>query len=175
MNPKPDLEKSNTNDGSEVRAEPILATGSGLQRRLGNRQIQLIAIGGSIGTATFVSIGGGLAKGGSGSLLISWFIHCCFLAMVNNCLTEMSVYQPVEGGFIRLAGKWVDDAWGFMAGWNFFLYEALLIPFEITAINVVLTYWRDDIPVWSICLACVIIYGYVCTVPAVVPHERLTG
>ncbi|KAL4745525.1 hypothetical protein BDW72DRAFT_53379 [Aspergillus terricola var. indicus] len=159
MSPKPELEKSNTNDGSEVRAEPVLVTGSGLHRRLGNRQIQLIAIGGSIGTATFVSIGGGLAKGGSGSLLIAWFIHCCFLAMVNNCLTEMSVYQPVEGGFIRLAGKWVDDAWGFMAGWNFFLYEALLIPFEITAINVVLTYWRDDIPVWSICLACVIIYG----------------
>lgn len=39
-----------------------------LQRRLGNRQIQLIAIGGSIGTALFVSIGGGLARGGPLSL-----------------------------------------------------------------------------------------------------------
>ncbi|RDW93817.1 Amino acid transporter [Aspergillus mulundensis] len=158
MSPKSDLEKSNTND-AEVQASPVLTTGSGLHRRLGNRQIQLIAIGGSIGTAVFVSIGAGLAKGGPGSLLIAYFFYCCFLAMVNNCLTEMSVYQPVEGGFIRLAGKWVDDAWGFMAGWNFFLYEALLIPFEITAINIVLTYWRTDIPVWAVCLACVILYG----------------
>lgn len=28
-----------------------------------------------------------------------------------------------------------------MAGWNFFFYEALLIPFEITALNTVLKYW----------------------------------
>lgn len=42
-----------------------------LQRHLGNRQVQLIAIGGSIGTATFVSIANGLVKGGPGSLLIA--------------------------------------------------------------------------------------------------------
>ncbi|KAL4810937.1 amino acid permease/ SLC12A domain-containing protein [Aspergillus unguis] len=155
-----DAEKNSPDYGSDVRAEPITtASASGLHRRLANRQIQLIAIGGSIGTAVFVSIGAALAKGGPGNLLISWFIHCCFLAMVNNCLSEMSTYMPVSGGFIRLAGKWVDDAWGFMAGWNFFLYEALLIPFEITAISVVLTYWRDDIPPAAVCGACVFIYG----------------
>jgi amino acid transporter len=36
------------------------------------------------------------------------------LGLVNNCLAEMTVYQPVSGGFIRLAGEWVDDAFGFM-------------------------------------------------------------
>jgi amino acid transporter len=35
----------------------------------------------------------------------------------------MTILYPVEGGFIRLAGKFVDEAVGFMAGWNFFLYE----------------------------------------------------
>jgi amino acid permease len=94
-----------------------------LQRRLGNRQIQLIAIGGSIGTALFVSIGGGLARGGPGSLLLAYGIYSCFLALVNNCIAEMTILYPVEGGFIRLAGKFVDEAVGFMAGWNFFLYE----------------------------------------------------
>lgn len=39
--------------------------------------------------------------------------------MVNNCLAEMTTAYPVSGGFIRLAGKWVDDALGFMVGWNF--------------------------------------------------------
>jgi amino acid transporter len=38
-----------------------------------------------------------------------------------------------------MTGKWVDDAFGFMAGWNFFLYEALAVPFEITAITLVLS------------------------------------
>ncbi|KAL4787345.1 amino acid permease/ SLC12A domain-containing protein [Aspergillus varians] len=159
MSAKIDPEKTGPEYGAEIRAEPITATASGLHRRLANRQIQLIAIGGSIGTAVFVSIGAALAKGGPGSLFIAYTIYCCFLALVTNCLTEMSTYMPVSGGFIRLAGKWVDDAWGFTAGWNFFLYEAILIPFEITAISLVLTYWRDDIPPAAICAACVVIYG----------------
>ena len=42
--------------------------------------------------------------------------NSCILALVNNGMAEMSVLFPVSGGFIRMAGKWVDDAWGFMAG-----------------------------------------------------------
>src|SRR5689334_16833124 len=87
----------------------------GLQRRLDNRQIQLIAVGGSIGTALFVSIGGGLAKGGPASLFIAYTLYSCVLALVNNGVAEMSTYMPVSGGFIRLAGHWVDDALGFTA------------------------------------------------------------
>ncbi|KAI7061156.1 hypothetical protein KC352_g43683, partial [Hortaea werneckii] len=119
----------------------------GLHRRLKNRQIQLLAIGGSIGTALFVSIGTGLQHAGPANLLIAFIIQSCMLALVNNCIAEMTVTYPVSGGFVRLAGKWVDDAFGFMAGWNFFFYEAFLIPFEITALHTVLTFWRDDIPV----------------------------
>lgn len=130
-----------------------------LQRRLGNRQIQLIAIGGSIGTALFVSIGGGLAKGGPGSLFIAYTLYSCMLACVNNCMAEMSTLMPVSGGFIRLAGHWVDDAFGFMAGWNFFFYEALLIPFEITALSLVLSFWSDNIPTAAVCAACIVLYA----------------
>ena len=130
-----------------------------LQRRLGNRQIQLIAIGGSVGTALFVSIGGGLNKGGPGSLFLAYTIYACVLALVNNSMAEMSTLFPVSGGFIRMAGKWVDDAFGFMAGWNFFFYEALLIPFEITALNLVLSFWRDDIPTAAVCAGCIVLYA----------------
>ena len=130
-----------------------------LQRRLGNRQIQLIAIGGSIGTALFVSIGGGLNKGGPGSLFIAYTLYSCLLGLVNNCMAEMGTLHPVSGGFVRMAGKWVDEAFGFAAGWNFFLYEALLIPFEITALNVVLSFWRNDIPAAAVCGACIVCYG----------------
>jgi amino acid transporter len=130
-----------------------------LQRRLGNRQIQLIAIGGSIGTALFVSINSGLYHGGPGSLLIAYTLYSIMLGLVNNCAAEMTIYMPVSGGFIRLAGKWVDEAFGFMAGWNFFFYEALLIPFEITALNLVLSYWRDDIPAAAVIAVCIVLYA----------------
>lgn len=130
-----------------------------LQRRLGNRHIQLIAIGGSIGTGLFINIGMGLAKGGPASLLIGLVILCCFMALVNNCIAEMTVLLPVSGGFIRMADKWVDSALGFMAGWNFFLYEAIVIPFEITALSIVLGYWRDDIPSAAVTAATIALYG----------------
>ncbi|KAE8312462.1 amino acid permease-domain-containing protein [Aspergillus transmontanensis] len=132
---------------------------AGLQRRLGNRQIQLVAIGGSIGTAIFVTIGDALRKSGPGGLLLAFLIYNVMLAMVNNSMAEMSTYMPVSGGFIYLAGKWVDDALGFMVGWNFFLYEAIMIPFEITAINLVLSFWRNDIPPAAVCVACIVIYA----------------
>ncbi|KEQ90803.1 hypothetical protein AUEXF2481DRAFT_9078 [Aureobasidium subglaciale EXF-2481] len=137
----------------------IVENSDHLHRRLGNRQIQLMAIGGTIGTALFVSIGGGLYKGGPGSLFLAYTIYACFLGLVNNCIAEMTTAYPVSGGFIRLAGHFVDDAFGFMAGYNFFIYEALLIPFEITALSTVLDFWSDDIPPWAIPLACIILYG----------------
>lgn len=132
-----------------------------LQRHLGNRQVQLIAIGGSIGTATFVSIANGLIKGGPGSLFLAYTIYTCMLGLVNNSMAEMATYMPVSGGFIRMAGKWVDESVGFWVGWNFFLYEAFLIPFEISALNLVLTFWSDKIPVAAVVAACILSYLYV--------------
>lgn len=131
-----------------------------LHRKLANRQIQLIAIGGSIGTALFVSIGQGLAKGGPASLVIAYVAYCLIRACMVNGLAEMITYQPVAGGFIRLAGEWVDDALGFTAGWNFFFYEAILIPFEITALNLVLGFWSDNIPTIAVIIGCIVIYAY---------------
>ncbi len=158
--------------GANITADDRVSTGENqevgivvenrdhLKRRLGNRQIQLIAIGGSIGTALFVSIGGGLTKGGPGSLFLAYAIYCSLLGLVNNCMAEMAIYMPISGSFIRMAGKWVDESFGFMAGWNFFLYEAVLIPWEISALNLVLTYWSDNIPVGAVCAACIVLYGY---------------
>lgn len=73
-------------------------------------------------------------------------------------MAEMMTQHPVSGGFIRLAGHFVDDAFGFMAGWNYFIYEALVIPFEISALAIVVQYWSKDVPIWTMCLACIILY-----------------
>jgi yeast amino acid transporter len=144
--------------GGSVMEGQTASSGDQLRRHLGNRQVQLIAIGGSIGTATFVSIGTGLLRGGPGSLFIAYTLYSCMIGLVNNCIAEMASYMPITSAFIRMGGKWVDEAFGFMAGWNFFLYEAFLIPFEITALNLVLTFWRDDIPVAAVVAACIVLY-----------------
>lgn len=155
----------NEKEGNVVQTQSDLQQGQffenedDLQRRLNNRQIQILAIGGTIGTALFVSIGNGLAAAGPANLFLGYTLYTLVLCCVNNCTAEMIVFQPVSGGFVRLAGHWFDDALGFMVGYNFFLYEALLIPFEITAINLVLRFWRDDIPVAAICCACIVLYA----------------
>ncbi|CAK7221276.1 hypothetical protein SCUCBS95973_004439 [Sporothrix curviconia] len=153
--PSSPTDRRSSSSGRSSNDRLVIANVDQLQRRLKNRQIQLLAIGGSIGTALFLSIGNGLIRGGPGSLFIAYTLYSCVLGLINNCVAEMTVYMPVSGGFIRLAGKWVDDALGFMAGWNFFLYEALLIPFEISALSVVLSYWRDDIPAAAVCGAAI--------------------
>ena len=119
-------EKHSDQDGSDdfvptmdIQEGMLSDNADDLQRHLANRQIQLIAIGGSIGTALFVTIGKGLYYGGAGSLLLAYAFQSFALATVNNSIAEMSTAYPVSGGFIRLAGKWVDDALGFMLGWNF--------------------------------------------------------
>ncbi|PNS21550.1 Proline-specific permease [Sphaceloma murrayae] len=151
--------KAREGSDSDIQPGVISDNADHLQRHLGNRQIQLLAIGGSIGTALFVSIGSGLNRGGPGSLFLAYTIYSVMLGFVNNCIAEMIVLHPVSGGFVRLAGHFVDDAFGFMAGWNFFFYEALLIPFEITALNIVLRFWSDNIPVAAICAACIVLYA----------------
>ncbi|KAE8156078.1 amino acid permease/ SLC12A domain-containing protein [Aspergillus tamarii] len=154
------LEPSTSGEGGSIQVGENMGT---LHRRLGNRQIQLIAAGGSIGTALFISIGGGLAKGGPGSLFIAYTLYSCVLGLVNNSIAEMNTYMPVSGGFIRLAGYWVDDALGFLAGWNFFFYEAFLIPFEITALSMVMSFWNPSVtepgPTAGICAAVIVCYA----------------
>lgn len=78
-------------DVAEDSDGPLVSSSGDLHRTLSGRQIQMITIGGSIGTALFVSIGSGLVQGGPGSLLIAFTMYSCWLALVNNCMAEMAV------------------------------------------------------------------------------------
>lgn len=152
------LFESSSQDNDSNAQAALAGNSSGLRRDLSNRKVQLVAIGGSIGTALFLSIGGVLNNAGPGNLFLAFFVYNCFLALINNCMAEMTVYMPVSGNFIRMAGHWVDDALGFCVGWNFFLYQVFVIPFEITALSLVLSYWSDEIPAAAICGGCIAAY-----------------
>lgn len=65
-------------------------------------------------------------------------------------MAEMVTYLPISSPFIRFAGRYADEAFGFAAGWNFFIFEAILVPFEMTACNVVIHFWSDAVPTGAV-------------------------
>ncbi|KAF4119393.1 hypothetical protein GMORB2_4912 [Geosmithia morbida] len=119
------------------------------KRNLKSRHVQLIGIGGTIGTALFVQIGKGLLAGG---------IWCMVVLAVTVCMAEMVTFLPISSPFIRFAGRYVDEAFGFAAGWNFFVFEAALVPFEIVACNVILHFWTDAIPTAVVIVVILFLY-----------------
>lgn len=92
-----DLEKSadamGVSDTGSDRVElgTVAESRDGLKRTLSPRQIQMMTIGGTIGTALFVSIGYGLINGGPGSLLIGFLLYATFLGSTNSCIAEVSL------------------------------------------------------------------------------------
>jgi amino acid permease len=71
-------------------SERIVDNVDHLHRKLNKRQIQMMTIGGTIGTALFISISYGLIEGGPGSLLLGFLIYSTMSAATNNCLAEVS-------------------------------------------------------------------------------------
>ncbi|KIK59626.1 hypothetical protein GYMLUDRAFT_74504 [Collybiopsis luxurians FD-317 M1] len=149
-----DSKEKNTEKLQEIVLDDVDASSIGsydhTHRKLKNRHIQLMAIGGTIGTALFVQIGSALASGGPASLFIAFTIWSTFILAINNCLSEMVTWIPISSPFVRFADRFVDPALGFCAGINFFVFEASLIPFEVTAFNVVLQFWTDKIPLIAV-------------------------
>ncbi|RJE22665.1 Amino acid permease [Aspergillus sclerotialis] len=163
------IDRKETNDSDFVSAqkqsseaalpaELISAGSQDLHRKLGGKEIQLFAVGGAIGTSLYVQMGAALPKGGPAGLFLGFVVYGTIILAVNQCFAEMITYLPIASPFVRLAGFWVDDALSFAMGWNYFFLMAFNIPYEITAINVLLTYWTDKVPVAVVVVVCLVIY-----------------
>ncbi|KAF2189571.1 hypothetical protein K469DRAFT_42753 [Zopfia rhizophila CBS 207.26] len=76
-------------------------------------------------------------------------------------MAEMCTYLPISSPFIRFAGRYVDDAFGVAAGWNFFVFEAALVPFEIVACNVIIHFWSDVVPAGGIIAIVIFLYAII--------------
>ncbi|KAJ7052202.1 general amino acid permease AGP2 [Mycena amicta] len=129
------------------------------QRTLKPRHIQLITIGGSIGTVLFVQIGAALSVGGPGSLLLSFILWSTVVISVNNCLAEMVCWIPISSPYIRFADRFVDEAFGMCSGVNWFISIGLGVPYEITAWTIMLEFWTDKIPVEAVIMFMVLAYS----------------
>lgn len=138
----------------------VLRTHDTTHRQLKERHVQLIGIGGTIGTALFVAIGRGLALGGPASLFLGFTLWSTVVLCVNNCLAEMVSYLPISSPFIRFAGRFVDEAFGVATGYNFFIFEAMMVPFEIVATTFILSFWPGSTSVHPAIIISIIIVVY---------------
>ncbi|CAF1271991.1 unnamed protein product [Adineta steineri] len=120
---------------------------TGLHRTLKNRHLQMIAIGGAIGTGLFVGSGTALASGGPGALVLDFVIIGFMLFNVCMALGELCVVFPVSGSFIVYGSRFLDPAWGFAMGWNYALHRLIVVPLELTVAGIVINYWTTSINV----------------------------
>ncbi|SPN99277.1 related to carnitine transporter [Cephalotrichum gorgonifer] len=127
------------------------------ERMLKARHVQLLGIGGVIGTLTFVGIGKTLIVSGPASLLIAFIFWCTVVLALTNCISEMVSYLPISSPFITFAGRYVDDAFEAAVGLNFFLLEAFLVPFEIVSCNIIIQFWTDSIPIAAVIVVLMIV------------------
>ncbi|KAH7401895.1 amino acid permease-domain-containing protein [Phaeosphaeria sp. MPI-PUGE-AT-0046c] len=116
---------------------------SPLARKLKGRHLQMIAIGGSIGTGLFVGSGQALANGGPAALVICYCMVGLMLYCTVHALGEMAVLFPVAGSFSAYSTRFLDPAWGFAMGWNYALQWLVVLPLEIVAATFTIEYWND--------------------------------
>lgn len=116
----------------------------GLHRNLKVRHINLIAIGGAIGTGLFVATGASVSSAGPGGALLSYGVIGLAIYFVMNALGEMVTHDPVSGAFEVYATRYVDPALGFMLGWNYWYCCAMTIAVELVASAIVMKYWFPD-------------------------------
>ncbi|ETI20678.1 hypothetical protein G647_07020 [Cladophialophora carrionii CBS 160.54] len=116
------------------------------KRGLTPRHVQLMAIGGSIGTALFVGIGGSLKNAGPLSLLLGYlFWGLLFIWPSYLLVAEMLAWLPVRGTIFELCGRYVDPALGFAMGWTYFFAGAMLVCTEYSSVATVMTYWNTSV------------------------------
>ncbi|KAK6343829.1 hypothetical protein TWF696_007487 [Orbilia brochopaga] len=113
-----------------------------LHRKLKGRHMQMIAIGGSIGTGLFVGSGGALESGGPASLVIGFILIGVMLFFTVHALGEMAVLYPVRGSFYVYSCRFIDPAWGYTMGINYALNWLTVLPLELTAAGITLNYWE---------------------------------
>ena len=121
--------------------------GEQLKRGLKNRHIQLIALGGAIGTGLFLGIAQTIKMAGP-SVILGYAIGGFIAFLIMRQLGEMVVEEPVAGSFSHFAYKYWGNFAGFASGWNYWVLYVLVAMAELTAVGIYVQYWWPEIPTW---------------------------
>ncbi|EXJ86288.1 hypothetical protein A1O1_06658 [Capronia coronata CBS 617.96] len=149
----PTVEAGETFDADELKY-------GGTKRGLTSRHVQLMAIGGSIGTGLFVGIGGALSEGGPLSIFLAFIIYPLLFAVPTTiCVGELCTILPMRRGIFEMANRYVDPAFGFAFGWAYFYAAVVLVCTEASAVVSVMGYWNINVngAVWVLMAMVIII------------------
>lgn len=129
-------------DDEAIIVDPVFGQ---TKRGLSGRHVQLMALGGSIGTGLFVGIGGVLRTSGPLSLVLGYLAYCiAFIWPCNLAVGEMATYLPIRGSIFEFAKRYVDEAFGFALGWTYFYTAAMLLCAELSAVATVISFWDAE-------------------------------
>ncbi|MEV6772034.1 amino acid permease [Nocardia sp. NPDC051030] len=132
---------------------PIDIGDLGYQKRLSKRHMQMIALGGSIGTGLFLGASGRMALAGP-SLAIVYIVCGIFTFMVVRALGELVMYRPSSGAFVSYAREFLGERGAYSVGWLYFLNWSTTLVADITAVALYVHYWSFFVPVpqWVLAL-----------------------
>ncbi len=133
---------------------------SKLQHKLRNRHLQMIALGGVIGTGLFFGSAKSIHLTGP-SIVLSYILGGIVMFIIMRAIGEMSVHQPHPGSFSEYAHKYIGPYAGFIAGWNAWFEYTVVCMVELTAVTFFLDYWIPGVPHWIICLAILVLFTIV--------------
>ncbi|CAL9731774.1 general amino-acid permease Gap1p [Monosporozyma unispora] len=128
----------------EIDQIALRTANSPLQHQLKNRHLQMIAIGGAIGTGLFVGSGRALRTAGPAGILIGWGLTGTMIYSMVMALGELAVVFPVSGGFTTFATRFIDQSFGFASNINYMLQWLVVLPLEIVAASITVNYWGTD-------------------------------
>ncbi|PIJ49769.1 aromatic amino acid transporter AroP [Erwinia sp. OLTSP20] len=118
-----------------------------LKRALKNRHIQLIALGGAVGTGLFLG-SASVIKSAGPAVILGYAIAGFIAFLIMRQLGEMVVEEPVAGSFSHFAYKYWGNFAGFASGWNYWVLYVLVAMAELTAVGKYVQFWWPDMPSW---------------------------
>ncbi|GGU50984.1 L-asparagine permease [Streptomyces albospinus] len=136
--------------GRETRQD---AGDAGYSKGLKGRHINMIAIGGAIGTGLFLGAGGRLHSAGP-ALAIAYAVCGLFAFFVVRALGELVLHRPSSGSFVSYAREFLGEKGAYVAGWMYVVNWSTTGIADITAIALYTHYWSlfTSIPQWVMAL-----------------------
>ncbi|MDR0799974.1 MAG: amino acid permease [Endomicrobium sp.] len=124
---------------------------SNLKRKLTNRHIQFIAIGGAVGTGLFLGTGSAIFTAGP-AVILGYLIAGFSIFLIMRQLGEMETEEPMTGSFSYFAYKYWGKFPGFLSGWNYWIQYVLVGITELTAVAAYVQYWFPTLETWKTAL-----------------------